>query len=72
MSTLRTRLDDRDRRPRTSRDQRPTPAFDSGADEGPQPVDHSSVKGLCRSCERRFDCTFPVTEAGVWSCDEYE
>ena len=72
MSTLRTRLDDRDTRPRTRRDPGPTPAFDGGGDEGRQPVDRSNVKGLCRSCQRRFDCTYPVTEAGVWTCDEYE
>ena len=28
-------------------------------------------KGLCVNCDRRFTCTFPRAETGVWSCDEY-
>jgi hypothetical protein len=28
-------------------------------------------KGLCVNCDRRFTCTFPRSESGVWSCDEY-
>jgi hypothetical protein len=27
--------------------------------------------GLCSTCDRRHDCTFPKPESGVWFCEEY-
>ena len=27
--------------------------------------------GLCATCERRGDCTFPRPEGGVWQCEEF-
>ena len=72
MTTLRTRLDDRDALARADRDEPPTPGPALDSSDSPRPADRSNVKGLCRSCERRFDCSYPVTEAGVWNCEEYE
>lgn len=28
--------------------------------------------GLCANCEKRYSCTFPKPESGVWHCEEYE
>lgn len=28
--------------------------------------------GLCTTCDRSEDCTFPKPEGGVWHCLEYE
>lgn len=30
------------------------------------------TRGLCATCERRVDCSFPVREQDVWFCEEYE
>lgn len=30
------------------------------------------LRGLCATCERRHDCTYPKPEVGVWHCDEFE
>lgn len=29
------------------------------------------TRGLCTNCELRPECAFPVTEGGVWHCEEY-
>ena len=28
-------------------------------------------KGLCLTCDLRFECAFPVPDGGVWHCEEY-
>lgn len=33
--------------------------------------DHKYI-GLCINCEHRETCTTPVSEGGVWHCEEYE
>ena len=30
-----------------------------------------TLRGLCVNCDRRYDCTYPKSPLGVWSCDEY-
>jgi len=32
----------------------------------------ASLTGLCVTCEKRTDCTFPKAEGGVWRCEEFE
>lgn len=32
----------------------------------------SATPGLCRTCARWSDCTYPKPEGGVWHCDEHE
>lgn len=32
----------------------------------------SAGKGLCATCDRRHDCTYPKPEGGVWRCEEFE
>jgi len=34
--------------------------------------DPGALKGLCRNCEKRRDCTLPKPEGGVWDCQEYQ
>jgi hypothetical protein len=29
------------------------------------------MKGLCLNCENREACKYPISDAGVWHCDEY-
>jgi len=29
-------------------------------------------RGLCRTCSRLTECTYPKPEGGVWHCEEYE
>jgi hypothetical protein len=38
------------------------PAFDVPPD----------ARGLCRTCARLSDCTFPKSAGGVWHCEEFE
>ncbi len=28
-------------------------------------------KGLCINCQKRFECTYALTNGGVWHCNEY-
>lgn len=44
----------------------------SSARDDSEDVAPSRAKGLCRSCAHRHTCRFPVSEAGVWHCEEYE
>jgi len=32
----------------------------------------ATLAGLCRTCVRLSDCTYPKPEGGVWHCDEHE
>ena len=32
----------------------------------------ASLAGLCVTCEKRTNCTFPKAEGGVWRCEECE
>lgn len=32
----------------------------------------SKLKGLCKICSLRNECTFPKPAGGVWHCEEYE
>lgn len=36
------------------------------------PPPRSAVKGLCATCARFADCTYPRPETGVWRCEEFE
>jgi hypothetical protein len=29
------------------------------------------MKGLCLNCENRETCQYPISDGGVWHCDEY-
>ena len=32
----------------------------------------NGFRGLCVSCQRREQCTYPMPEGGVWHCEEFE
>ena len=32
----------------------------------------SELKGLCKICSLRNECTFPKPAGGVWHCEEYQ
>lgn len=36
------------------------------------PPPRAAVKGLCATCARFADCTYPKPEIGVWRCEEFE
>ncbi len=42
------------------------------ASPGTRPAAPPALRGLCATCERRHDCTYPKPEFGVWHCDEFE
>jgi hypothetical protein len=36
-----------------------------------RPTNPSPYRGLCATCARVADCTFPKPDGGVWHCDEF-
>ena len=38
----------------------------------PAPPPQFAAKGLCATCDRLVNCTYPKLEGGVWHCDEFE
>ena len=36
------------------------------------PSSRTAARGLCATCGRLPDCTYPKPEGGVWHCDEFE
>ena len=36
------------------------------------PPPSSTAKGLCKTCVRFAECTYPKPESGVWRCEEFE
>ena len=36
------------------------------------PPSRAAAKGLCATCVRLADCTYPKLEGGVWHCDEFD
>ena len=48
----------------------PTTGIEAARRQEPPP--RIATKGLCATCERFSDCTFPKLEGGVWHCEEYE
>lgn len=43
-------------------------------ESGVSPTDGESgrTNGLCLNCEHRTRCTHPISESGVWHCEDYE
>lgn len=39
---------------------------------GPARPFRASARGLCATCVRLGDCTYPRPEGGVWHCDEFD
>jgi hypothetical protein len=37
-----------------------------------KPPARHEAKGLCATCDRFVNCTYPKLEGGVWHCDEFE
>jgi hypothetical protein len=38
----------------------------------PAPPPRNAAKGLCSTCERFRNCTYPKLDGGVWHCNEFE
>ena len=52
---------------------KPTETFRTSSDKKVYSVREEEGKkmGLCRTCDKRENCTFPRAEGGVWHCEEF-
>lgn len=54
-----------------ARDAGPEPTARAGEDSCAEQASSQVYRGLCVSCESRFDCEIPKPEGGIWRCEEY-